>query len=139
MDSLLDELDYQGYKSTKFYYTKSPSQGASSRTAMNRLLEQHYAVKFCFKCHETHEMIKSAYGDDAMGRSSVFEWHKLFREGREKVEDDQRSGRRSTIKNDENMVKIKNLLNSGRSLSVRMISEHLNLPPSIRRFQKAPP
>ncbi|KAJ8961193.1 hypothetical protein NQ318_008876 [Aromia moschata] len=51
-------------------------------------------------------MIKSAYGDDAMDRSSVFELHKLFHEGREKVEDDQRSGRVSTTKNDENMVKV---------------------------------
>ncbi|KAJ8939403.1 hypothetical protein NQ318_007662 [Aromia moschata] len=70
--------------------------------------------KFCFKlgkiASETHEMINSAYGDDAMGRSSVFEWRKSFREGREKVEDNQRSARASTIKNDESMVKVKNLL-----------------------------
>ncbi|KAJ8950985.1 hypothetical protein NQ318_006369 [Aromia moschata] len=67
-----------------------------------------FAVKFCFKqsvktACETHEMIKSAYEDDTMDRSSVFEWHKLFRQGREKVEDDQRSGQPSTIKNDENI------------------------------------
>ena len=99
---------------------------------MNRLLEQRYAIKFCFKlgktASETHEMIKRAYGDDAMGRSSVFEWHKLFREGREQVEDDQRSGRPSTNKSDENLLKVKNLLNSDRRLSVRMMSELLNLP-----------
>ena len=61
---------------------------------MNRLLEQHYAIKFCFKlgktANETHEMIKSAHGADAMGRSSVFDWHKLFRKRREQDEDDQR-------------------------------------------------
>ena len=73
-------------------------------------------------------MIKSAYGDDAMGQSSVFEWHKLFREGREQVEDDQRSGRPSTSKSDENLVKVKNLLSSDCRLSVRMISELLHLP-----------
>ena len=99
---------------------------------MNRLLEQRYAIKFCFKlsktASETHEMIKRAYGDDAMGRSSVFEWHKLFREGREQVEDDQRSGRPSTNKSDENLLKVKNLLGSDRRLRVRMMSELLNLP-----------
>ena len=40
---------------------------------MNRLLKQRYAIKFCLKLgktvSETQEMIKSAYGDDAMGPS----------------------------------------------------------------------
>lgn len=35
---------------------------------------------------ETHDMIKTANQSDAMNRSSVPEWHKLFREGREQVE-----------------------------------------------------
>ena len=94
---------------------------------MNCLLEQRYAMKFCFKLgktgSETHEMIKSAYGDDAMGRPGVFEWHKLFLERREQVEDDQRSARPSTSKSDENLVKVKNLLSSDRRLRVRMISD----------------
>ncbi|KAJ8948526.1 hypothetical protein NQ318_000066 [Aromia moschata] len=62
-----------------------------------------------------------AYGGDATGRSSVFEWHELFCEGREEVEDDQSSGRTSTFKNDEDM-------NSDCTSNARMISEHLNLP-----------
>ncbi|GFU23161.1 hypothetical protein TNCV_3515971 [Trichonephila clavipes] len=37
------------------------------------------------------EGIKEAYGDAAMSRFSVFEWHKLFREGKERVKDDNRS------------------------------------------------
>ena len=63
-----------------------------------------------------------------MGRSSVFEWHKLFCEGREQVEDDQRSERPSTSKSDENLVKMKNLLSSDRRLNERMICELWNLP-----------
>ena len=47
---------------------------------------------------------------------------------REQVEDDQRSGRPAMSKSDENLVKVKNLLSSDRRLSVRMISEFLNLP-----------
>ncbi|KAJ8962111.1 hypothetical protein NQ318_018067 [Aromia moschata] len=64
-------------------------------------------------------MIKSAYGDDAMDRSSVFEWHKTnrrFGEGREKIEEDQCSGRPATIKNDENMVK--NYLDDFRDIAI---------------------
>ncbi|CAK9800969.1 hypothetical protein ANTPLA_LOCUS2631 [Anthophora plagiata] len=33
-------------------------------------------------------MIKDAFGNNSIGRSSIFEWHKLFKEGREQVEDD---------------------------------------------------
>ena len=98
---------------------------------MNRLLDQRYAIKLCFELDKTasgtHEMIKSAYGDDAMDQSSVSEWHILFREGREQIEDDEPSGRPSTSKSNENLVKVKNLLSSDGKLSVRMISEHLNL------------
>ncbi|KOC58591.1 Putative uncharacterized protein FLJ37770 [Habropoda laboriosa] len=56
---------------------------------MNRTLEQRYAVKFCVRlgktATETYTMIKDAFGNNSMGRSSIFEWHKLFKEGREQV------------------------------------------------------
>ncbi|XP_011858412.1 PREDICTED: putative uncharacterized protein FLJ37770 [Vollenhovia emeryi] len=98
---------------------------------MERLLEQRYAVKFCVKLgkssKDTHDLIKAAYGDNAMSRSGVFEWHKLFREGREEVEDAQRSGRTSTTKSDENVARVKTLLNSDRRLSLSLISEELGI------------
>lgn len=98
---------------------------------MANLLEQRYAIKFCVKLgktgKETHEMIKTAYGDNAIGRSSVFEWHKLFREGREEVEDAARSGRPSTSKTEENVARVKNLLDSDRRLTVRMIADQLGI------------
>ena len=61
------------------------------RISMERTVEQRYAVKFCFKLEksasETFELIRQAYGDDALSRTKVFEWHKMFKEGRELVED----------------------------------------------------
>lgn len=61
-------------------------------------LDQRYAVKFFFKpdksAAETYEMIESTYGD-VMGRSTVFQGAKLFCEGREQAEDNERSGRPS--------------------------------------------
>ena len=40
------------------------------RASMERTVEQRYAVKFCFKLgksvSETFELIKQAYGDDAL-------------------------------------------------------------------------
>uniref|UniRef100_A0A8C3CRQ0 Mos1 transposase HTH domain-containing protein n=1 Tax=Cairina moschata TaxID=8855 RepID=A0A8C3CRQ0_CAIMO len=99
---------------------------------VERLLEQQYAIKFCVKLgkmgKETHDMIKEAYGDAAMGRLGVFEWHKLFREGRERVEDDDRSGRPSTSKTNENVSRVKNLQNCDRRMSIRMIADDLSIP-----------
>ncbi|GFT86470.1 hypothetical protein TNCV_3259651 [Trichonephila clavipes] len=51
-----------------------------------------YAVKLCVRlgktAKKTHDMIKEAYGGASMGISGVFEWHKMFQEGRERGEDD---------------------------------------------------
>uniref|UniRef100_A0A224Z280 Uncharacterized protein n=1 Tax=Rhipicephalus zambeziensis TaxID=60191 RepID=A0A224Z280_9ACAR len=73
-------------------------------------------------------MIKTAYQSDAMDRSSVSEWHKLFQEGREHVEDEQRSERASMAKSEENLVKVRNLLNSDRrSIMHEIVTENLGL------------
>uniref|UniRef100_U3I6B1 Mos1 transposase HTH domain-containing protein n=1 Tax=Anas platyrhynchos platyrhynchos TaxID=8840 RepID=U3I6B1_ANAPP len=77
---------------------------------------------------ETHDMIKEAYGDAAMGRLGVFEWHKLFREGRERVEDNDCSGCPSTSKTNENVLRVKNLLNHDRRMSIRMLADDLSIP-----------
>ena len=56
---------------------------------MERTVEQRYAVKFCFKlgksASETFELIRQAYGDDALSTTRVSVWHKMFKEGREVV------------------------------------------------------
>ena len=61
------------------------------RASMEGTVEQCYAMKVCFKlgksASETFEFIKQTYGDDTLSRTSVFEWHKMFKEGRELVED----------------------------------------------------
>ncbi|XP_050052392.1 protein GVQW3-like [Dermacentor andersoni] len=73
-------------------------------------------------------MIKEAYGDAAMGRPGVFEWHKLFREGSEGVEHDDCSRHPWTSKTNENVLRVKNLLNSDRRMSIRMIADDLSIP-----------
>ena len=61
------------------------------RASMGRTVEQRYAVNFCFKfwksASDTFGLIIQAYGDDSLSRTRVFEWHKMFKEGRELVED----------------------------------------------------
>ncbi|GFX54397.1 protein GVQW3 [Trichonephila clavipes] len=93
---------------------------------MGRFLDQRFAIKFCIKLgktgKETHDMIKEAYGDAAMRISCVFEWHKLFQEGRERVGNNDRSGSPSTSKTNQNVSRVNNVLNSGRRMSIRKIA-----------------
>lgn len=75
-------------------------------------------------------MIREAYKDEAMSRTRVFEWHKKFKDGREDVEDEQRAGRSTATRTDENVAKVRELLNSDRRLSIRLIAQEVHLAKS---------
>lgn len=53
-----------------------------------------------------------------------------FKDGREHVEDEERSGRPSTSKTDENVKRVKAVLDSDRRASVRLIADEVGLPKS---------
>ena len=44
--------------------------------------EQRICIKFCFKTGKTatepYQLLQQAYGEDAMGRTQVFDWFRLF-------------------------------------------------------------
>ena len=61
-------------------------------------LEERHAIKFWFKlgnnATETYGMFQTAFGASCMNQASVFEWHKIFKEGSESGRyDDERCGR----------------------------------------------
>ncbi|XP_035209897.1 protein GVQW3-like [Stegodyphus dumicola] len=86
-------------------------------------------IKFCVKLGKTgKETDKDTYGDAVRDRFCVLEWHKLFREDREKVEDDERSGRASISKTNQNVSRVKGSLNIDRRFSIRMIADELSIP-----------
>ena len=64
-------------------------------------LEERYAIKFCFNlaknATETYGNLQTAFGPSCMNRASAFAWHKRFKEGRESVRDDERSGRSKEV------------------------------------------
>ena len=62
-----------------------------------------------------------------MSRTSLFEWHRRFKEGREEVEDDHRSGRPSTSRTDKNVERVRQKVRSDRRLTVRMIADELGM------------
>ena len=72
-------------------------------------------------------MLQEVYGDETMSRSCVFEWHKRFKEGREDVEDDSRSGRPSTSRIADNVERVKQMVRGDRRLTVRMIADALEI------------
>jgi hypothetical protein len=54
-------------------------------------LEQGINIKFCVRigksASETLALLTVAYDEYTMKKSSVFEWHRRFKEGREHVQD----------------------------------------------------
>jgi hypothetical protein len=52
---------------------------------MGDLKEQHIYMKFCFKLEKTisemQEMLKTAFSDNAIGRTQTFEWYSQFKHG----------------------------------------------------------
>jgi len=42
-------------------------------------------------------MLRTAFGEQCLSRARIFEWHKRFKEGRDSVDDNPRSGRRTTV------------------------------------------
>ncbi|KAJ8952147.1 hypothetical protein NQ318_018483 [Aromia moschata] len=99
---------------------------------MQRSLEQRMAIKFCVKLEksavETIPMLKKAFGIDCLSDRQIFRWHKAFAEGREDVNDENRAGRPSTSSSDDNL---RDLLNTDHRLSVRLISETLDITKTI--------
>ena len=49
---------------------------------MCEITEQSICIKFCFKIWktgtETYQLLQQAYGEDAMGRTQVFDWFRRF-------------------------------------------------------------
>ena len=94
-------------------------------------MEQRLAIKFCFIAEkrgtETLQMINAVYGDQALSRSNVFRCYGRFRDGREDIEDDPRSGRQTDCRNDNIVEKISQLLIQNHHLSLRMLADEVNI------------
>ena len=66
--------------------------------------EQRICMKIGKSVIESLEMLKIAFGEEAMCRTQNYEWWKRFKEGRNSVDDDPRSGRPSTSKTENNVA-----------------------------------
>ena len=88
------------------------------------------AIKFCVKAVksavETIELINEAYGSAAMSRAIVYWLYARFRDGREDVKDDARSGR-PTARTDKNVESVRRLVTEDRHTTLQMIADCLNI------------
>ena len=98
---------------------------------MERSLEQRYAIKFCVRfgkdATETHQMLQEAFKKECISKSLCGRWQKAFKEGREEVTDEHRSGRPTTARTDENVQRVREVLSSDHRLSIQAIADTLNL------------
>jgi len=94
-------------------------------------LEQWINIKFCVKigksASETLALLTVAYGEYAMKKLSVSEWHRWFKEGQEDVQDNPRSGQPKMQRTDLNMDRVGTLVCSDQRLGVGVIAEELNV------------
>ena len=71
------------------------------RSGRDDTLEERYGIRFCFKLGknttEAYGMLQTAFQPSCMNRSSVFEWHKRFKEARESVRNDERCRRSKEV------------------------------------------
>jgi DNA-binding transcriptional ArsR family regulator len=94
---------------------------------MDGKIEQGVCIKFCLKLSksatETLEMLRESFGEHSLSRTAVSEWHSRFNAGRVSVEDDERSGRRSTSKTTEDVEKIRELIHEDRRRTIHELAD----------------
>ncbi|UYV84101.1 hypothetical protein LAZ67_X001176 [Cordylochernes scorpioides] len=94
-------------------------------------MDQRTCIKFCvkneIKCADAFRMLTLAYGEATLDRSSVYRWYKMFSEGREDVNDEERAGRPSTSTTDEKINEVEKMILANRRITVREVAEDLNI------------
>ncbi|KAJ4440585.1 hypothetical protein ANN_08730 [Periplaneta americana] len=108
-----------------------PVERSQCERKCHSTMEQRVNIKFCYKlgktATETHGMLVQVYGREAVSRKCVYEWFKRFREGKETIEDEPRSGRPSTSRTPEMIEKVRQMLAQDRRLTLRLIAEELDI------------
>jgi len=92
-------------------------------------VEQRANIKFCFKLGktftETYELMKQVYKNDCLSRSQVHDWFQQFKNGRENVFDQERSGRPRIGKSDKNVEKVRQAIVKCSKVSLKTLEEDL--------------
>lgn len=86
------------------------------------LIQLRSSIQFCVRNQISGaKMLQKAFGDKCMSRASIFDWYKVFQDGRKRVDDEPRPGWPSTPTDDQHVNKVKQLVFDNRRLIVRDI------------------
>ena len=100
-------------------------------TVSSSRIKQQINLKFLVKLRKTptecFKLLKEVYVEDVVLRMQIFKWHKDFEKGHKAVEDDPKTGQPSTMRADENITRVKQVVRSDHRLTVQMISNELSL------------
>ncbi|UYV77598.1 hypothetical protein LAZ67_15001667 [Cordylochernes scorpioides] len=93
--------------------------------------DQRTCIKFCvknkIKCADAFRMLTVAYGEATLDRSNVYRWYKMFSEGREDVNDEERAGCPSTSTTDEKINEVEKMILANHRITIREVAEDLNI------------
>ncbi len=72
-------------------------------------------------------MIDDGFCQGVVSRTTIYTWHKLFKDGRQLLEDNERIGQLSTAVTDENEARVLALQMKDHHMSIRMLAGELNI------------
>ena len=78
-------------------------------------------MKNKIKCADAFRMLTVAYGEATLDRRNVYRRYKMFSEGREDVNGEERAGCPSTSTTDENIDEVKKIVLANRRITVREV------------------
>lgn len=94
---------------------------------MQRMIEQRYTIKFCIELRksatETLGAICQVLKNEGKSQTIVYKWHKLSEEDRESVKDKPCTGQPLSSRTDDNVQRVREVLNLDRRLNMCMVFE----------------
>src|SRR5215469_5223020 len=72
-------------------------------------------------------MINTAFPNDALKRTTIFEWYSRFKNGRITVYDDPRQGCPLSQRTEENVTQISNLIKDNRRITLQELEEETGI------------
>ena len=69
-----------------------------------------------------YEMLKTDFGEQAMGRSQTFQWFSRFKAGRTSTDDDERSGRSVSSSTPDVIKRVRQIIREDRSRTIYEVS-----------------
>lgn len=90
-------------------------------------IEYRAVIKFLTKQRKSVQIIleemSSVYGDSCPGKTMVYKWHSLFKQGRESLEDDPRPGRSTEVTTPELVEKVEKIVLEDARLKKKQLAE----------------